>query len=105
MERPDPSASNNAALCASSVRRTSAMATIKFPGVSAEAKMAETMREKSSIPTTAGSPGGQQAPSKALLPLYSQGDYLCICSEFYRFHPFGCGRGRLSGRFLTDVLK
>src|ERR1700733_5044039 len=41
--------------------------------------MAETMREKSSIPTTAGSLGGPQAPSKALLPLYSQGDYLCIC--------------------------
>ena len=51
--------------------------------------MAETIREKSSIPTTADSPGGPLEQSLNPLPLYPQGDYLCICWEFYRFHPFG----------------
>src|ERR1700722_6765955 len=63
--------------------------------------MAETMREKSSIPTTAGSPGGPQAPSKSPSSSRFTGGITCVfVGNFTDFIRSDEAADRFQGVFL-----
>ena len=62
--------------------------------------MAETIREKSSIPTTAGSPGGPLEQSLNPLPLYPQGITCVFVGNFTDLIRSDEAAGRFQGVFL-----